>query len=166
MNKPTTISKEGRQLIEHFEGRAKKVYICPAGKATIGIGHVIQPGEMFTQPLSDEQIDALFARDIRRFEQAIHVNVAVDLTQSQFDGLVAFAFNVGTEGFRMSTLRKLLNKGLYKEACGQFARWNKATDPKTGAMVVLPGLTRRRRCEALLFSGKDIAFLEAKNWYR
>ena len=31
-------------LIKRFEGFCAKVYTCPAGKPTIGYGHVVKPG--------------------------------------------------------------------------------------------------------------------------
>ena len=67
------------------------------------------------------------------------------LTQHQFDALVSFAYNVGVNALRTSTLRRKLNAGLYDEAADQFLRWNR------GGGRVLAGLTRRRKAERLLF---------------
>jgi lysozyme len=59
--------------------------------------------------------------------------------------LVSFAYNVGAGNLKASTLLKKLNAGDTAGAAQEFQRWNKA------AGKVLPGLTRRRACEALLF---------------
>jgi len=159
-------SVECREVCEHFEGRHAKVYICPAGFPTVGIGHKLKPGEKFTTPLSDAEIDALFDKDIRGAEGIVNKYVAVDLTQKQFDMLVDFTFNVGGDAFRTSTLLKMINRKDFIGAKAQFSRWNKAKNPKTGKLVPMAGLTRRRKCEAEIFGGKDIAYLEANNWFR
>ncbi len=41
------ISQAGIDLIKQFEGFSAKPYLCPAGKLTIGYGHVITAKEDF-----------------------------------------------------------------------------------------------------------------------
>lgn len=71
--------------------------------------------------------------------------VKVRLTQSQFDALVSFVYNVGVEAFRTSTLLRKLNGADYVGAAAEFKRW------KMGGGKVLPGLIRRRKREEELF---------------
>jgi hypothetical protein len=79
----------------------------------------------------------------------VAANVRVALTQSEFDALVSFAFNVGLTAFRTSTLLKLLNDNSDRSVVAtQFLRWNKAGDK------VLEGLTKRRNAEKELFLSK------------
>lgn len=67
--------------------------------------------------------------------------------QHQFDALVSFAFNVGTQAFKNSTLAKKINANTYNEIRERFLRWNKAGGK------VLAGLTSRRkkRSETILW---------------
>lgn len=66
-------------------------------------------------------------------------------TQSQFDALVSFAFNLGVGNLKKSTLLKKFNAGDIQGAVLQFKSWNKAGGK------VLAGLTRRRDAEMKLF---------------
>lgn len=69
----------------------------------------------------------LFGEDVATFEAAVNKYVLVPLTQSQFDALVSFTYNVGIGNFRSSTLLKLLNKGDYAGATKEFDRWTFST---------------------------------------
>lgn len=143
-------------LIHEFEqgpqgGMASVPYRDPADRWTIGWGHLIRDAERFDKPLTVAQADALLRSDLERFATGVNGRVTVPLTQAMFDALVCFTFNVGLGAFTGSTLLRLLNQRFYAAAAGQFERWNKATDPKTGQKVALRGLTRRRAAERALF---------------
>jgi hypothetical protein len=73
-------------------------------------------------------------------------HVDVELSQNEFDALVAFVFNVGEPQFANSTLLRVLNTGDKAGAAEHFAEWNHQ-DGK-----VLPGLTVRRAQEKALFT--------------
>lgn len=74
-----------------------------------------------------------------------------DLTQSMFDAVCCWAFNVGLGAALGSTLMTKLRGGDFQAAADEFGRWNKATNPKTGKKEPLAGLTRRREAERDLF---------------
>lgn len=144
-------------LLKEFEagpngGFAKVQYFCPAGKQTIGWGHVIRPLERIETPIDAAKADALLLKDIERFGKAVDDLVTVKITPAMRAALIAFAFNVGTAALAGSMLLKFLNEEYYAAAADQFLRWNKATDPKTGKKVALKGLTRRRAAERQLFA--------------
>jgi lysozyme len=151
------VSEAGKQLIKAFEGVHKKPYLCPAVLWTVGVGRVLYPeqaklkvADRKSYPLkpehnkewSDEAIDLLFDADLLRFESGVlrHCPDSA-LSQSQFDALVAFSFNVGLGALQASTLRRLYNAGDIVGAAAEFLKWNK------GGGKVLPGLTRRRQAE-------------------
>jgi len=138
----------GLSLIKQFEGFAPKTYDCPAGKPTIGYGHVVLPGESFTE-LTEAQASDLLAKDLLKFEAGVKRLVNVPLTQHQFDALVSFAFNVGIGALGESTALKRINAGNHAEVPAALAMWNKAT--VKGKLTELPGLTRRRRAEGDLY---------------
>ncbi len=142
------ISQAGLDLIKRFEGCELEAYQDAVGIWTIGYGHTgpdVHEGLKITQA----QADAILAKDVERFASGVAANVRVAITQSEFDALVSFAFNVGLTAFRTSTLLKLLNDNSDRSVVAtQFLRWNKAGDK------VLEGLTKRRNAEKELFLSK------------
>jgi len=141
------VSPEGIALIHSFESCKLTAYPDPGsvdGKPwTIGWGSTgpgISKGVVWTQAQADER----FAADLARFEKAVALMAPVT-TQSQFDALVSFAYNVGLTALNDSTLLRLHKAGNYVGAKDQFSRWNK-NDGK-----VMNGLTRRRAAEAALY---------------
>lgn len=143
-------------LLKEFEqgpegGFAAEPYACPAGHATVGWGHRIVPTDRITYPLTVAQAEALLIRDVRRLADALNAGACARLTQSMFDALISFMFNIGVGAFFGSTLYAHLRAGLYGAAADQFLRWNQAKNPKTGKKEPLPGLTRRRQTERALF---------------
>lgn len=146
-----TPSPAALALIKKFEGFAAHPYTCPAGKKTVGFGHVIRDGEKFQVPLSEDAAEALLTRDVQRFARGVDGAVRVRIEQCQFDALVSFAFNVGLGALLGSTLLRKLNAGDTAGAADEFLRWDKATNPRTGKKEPLAGLTRRRQAERDLF---------------
>ena len=153
-------SKAALALLKEFEKGpngdfAALPYTCPAGKNTVGWGHVVRADDRFTYPLTEELADGILRRDLERLaepiQRVIRPTVLRSLNQCQIDALLCFAFNVKFGAFSSSTLLAKLNQGDYIGAADQFPRWNKARDPKTGAMIELAGLTRRRKAERDLF---------------
>lgn len=143
-----TYSKEGLRLTEFFEGDVLTAYQDQRGVWTIGYGHTagVHPGQIITQA----EAEALLAADVESAVRTVDETVTVKLTQAQFDALVDFAFNVGADSFRRSTLLKEINSGHFPEAAAQFNLWDHCGG------VVNAGLLRRRKAEAAEFS-RDIS---------
>lgn len=139
------ITPKGAALIQSFEKCRLEAYLpTPDDKWTVGWGHCgpdIGPGVVWTQ----EEADAVFLRDIEKFEACVERSVTVPLTPHEFDACVSLCFNIGCGAFSGSTLVKLLNASDYDAAQKQFSRWNKQAGKE------LAGLTRRRAAEAELF---------------
>ena len=138
---PWVLSDNGLDNIQQNEGLRLTVYKDVAGNATIGYGHLLQPGENYTN-ITENQATALLQSDVAPVVAAINNMVAVPLSQAMFDSLVDFAFNEGIGAFTSSTLLADLNQGDYQSVALQFAQWDLA-----GGQVI-PALQARRAQEA------------------
>lgn len=149
------------EFVKPFEaspqgGFAAVAYFCPAGKQTVGWGHVIRGNERIQTPLSEAEAEALLHRDLMKSYEAVINRVEVPLTDAMVAALISFVFNLGPNALGASVLLKKLNAGHYRSAADELPRWNKARDPKTGQLRALPGLTRRRKAERTLFLSEGI----------
>ncbi len=141
------ISENGLSLIKQFEGFSSTIYRCPAGYHTIGYGHVLKPGEYFDEGIDKQQAEILLHRDVQVAERAVLRLINVPLTDGKFAALVSFVFNLGAGALQRSTLRRKVNRQEHDEVPAEFVKWVYAGGRK------LPGLVRRRRCEAMLYRG-------------
>ena len=145
-------SDKGLALIKSFEGFSARPYLCPAGIPTIGYGATYYPDgrrvTMQDRPVTEADATAMLRSMLASYEAGVTRYVQVPLTQGQYDALVSFAYNLGLAALKSSTLLRLLNARNYAGAAAQFARWNRAGGK------VLPGLTRRREAERVMFLGR------------
>ena len=160
--------KVNAETIEHvkrLEGCKLVAYPDPGSRDgtpwTIGYGHTSDAHMKVFKGLkiTQAQADAALEYDLNETAAAVDAVVKVPLNENQFGALVSFAFNVGNEAFRTSTLLKKLNAGDYASVPAQMARWNK-NDGK-----VMQGLVNRRASEAGLWAKGSFAssnIVEAK----
>ena len=136
------IDNKGLDLIKSFEGCRLKAYKCVSTEQyyTIGYGHYGADVSKDME-ITMEQATELLKNDVAKFEKCVTSSVKVPVTQSMFNALVSFCYNIGQGAFKSSTLLKKLNKGDYNGACAEFERWN-----KSGGKV-LNGLVKRRTKE-------------------
>lgn len=150
------LSDAGIDFIAKFEGRRMAVYLDPVGLPTVGVGHLLTAAEKKKWPvghkLSTAEVNELFRKDVKRFEDAVNSKVKVPLRQNEFDALVSLAFNIGTGALSKSTVLRRLNAGDRHGAADAFLSWNKA-----GGRV-LNGLTRRRKAEREMFLSGLLSF--------
>lgn len=139
-----TTSLRGIALIKHFESFSATVYTCPAGKMTIGYGHLVRKIDRITPPITREQADALLRNDLAPVEIYLSA-VLPELKHNEGDALASFAFNVGLGAFEKSTLLQKIKAGDKPGAAAEFGRWVHAGDK------VLPGLVTRRKAERDMF---------------
>ena len=153
--KPSSICFD---LIKEFEGTGPikdgkaYSYICPAGYATIWTGLTRYPDGSAVRlgdSLPIPQAQEYFQLEVNKFASQVLSLVSIPLSQSQFDSLVSFTFNVGINAFKNSTLLKKLNSKDYIGASNEFTRWVFAS--VNGKKTKLPGLVRRREKEKELF---------------
>jgi lysozyme len=141
------VSDQGLALIRQFEGFSPLPYRCPAGRLTVGYGHVIATDEAYNG-INLAQGEDMLKEDVNIVMSGIANLVRIPLEQCQFDALVALAYNIGLQAFERSTLLRLLNANDLKNAAGQFGRWVYAGGQR------MEGLVRRRAAETALFRGK------------
>lgn len=157
------------ELIKMFEGVCDgdpstinlDAYLCPAGYWTIGWGHVVIDSQgkqvkgasnraiactIYPHGITKDEAEVLLKDDVRKFSAGIENLVHVDISDTRFCALVSFAFNVGIEAFKNSTLLKLLNQGEASQVPAQLLRWTKCEGKE------LLGLKRRRDAEANLWN--------------
>jgi lysozyme len=145
-------SPSGLELIKEFEGLRLKAYKCPAAVWTVGFGHTSAAGDPVVTSglvITKAEAEEILKCDLVQYEDAVRKLVKVALTQSQFDALVSFTYNVGEAQFSRSTLLKRVNAGRFNEVPAEFMKWTK------GGGKELPGLVRRRRAEVKLWRGMD-----------
>jgi len=140
-------------LIKEFEGFAAYPYLCPAGKRTIGYGHVIDEKSKdisnIKYPLSENKAEEILQQDIKGVETAINSSVIVSLGQGQFDALTSLIFNWGENNFKASNGFKKLNSGNYDGAADEFFSKEHGVDKVNGKFS--DGLYRRRQAELRLW---------------
>jgi lysozyme len=133
-------SNQGLALTESFESCRLTAYKDIKGVLTIGWGHTgpeVVEGLVWTQDQADSQL----VMDLQRAENMVDTCVTVPLTQGEYDALVDFAFNLGTNAEKGSTLLKLVNENDMTDAAAQFQLWDHASGQ------VVAGLLRRRLAE-------------------
>lgn len=149
-------------LIRQFEGCKLKPYKCPADIPTIGWGSTRYPNgvrvSMKDPAITQSKADEMLLWDLHAFETDVTtLTKSVKLSQNQFDALVEFAYNCGSdididtipEGLGDSTLlKKVLANPNDHTIADEFAKWNK------GGGKVLPGLVKRRAADVKLYFEK------------
>lgn len=137
-------NEAGLDIIKRYEGFRARPYLCPAGVWTIGYGHT--GGVTENSPaITEADADELLLRDLRTAEYDVTRMVSVPLNENQFSALVSFVFNVGSDNFRTSTLRVMVNRKAWMKAADEFPKWRHAGGK------ALAGLTERRKEERALF---------------
>ena len=111
--KITKLSQKGLELIKQFEGLSLTPYVCAGGINTIGYGNTYYTnGKKVTlkdKPLTLQQAEELLKFSLTTYEKAVDSFCRDDISQSQFDALVSFAYNLGTSALQKSTLIKKVN---------------------------------------------------------
>jgi lysozyme len=147
------ISNTGLDLIKQFEGFRSSPYLDTGNTPSIGFGTILYPdGKPVTMedpPITESQALEYLQYNVNQKCDSINKIVTTSLNQNQFDALCSFAYNLGINALRNSTLLKLVNQGDFKAASQQFLSW----DHSGG--IVIPGLERRRIAEQQLFTQGD-----------
>lgn len=145
-----TLSDKGTRYLSNYEELRLDKHRDAVGKLTIGYGHRILAGESFPNEITSEEALRIYKDDVVKHMLPVQRYTKINLTQNQFDALTSFAFNAGTEGYRTSTLLKLLNQGDFNGAAQEFPKWVWG-DGEDGKKVKVDGLVNRRRDDLNIF---------------
>jgi lysozyme len=146
------LTDDGLNLIKTFEGFRANAYRDPVGIWTIGYGHTSMAGPPEVKEgmsVTRQEAAIILARDVAAFSDGVRRLLKRQVNDRQFSALVSFAYNVGLENFRKSSVLKAVNDGNDAAVARRLQLWVKA-----GGRV-LPGLVRRRAAEAAMFAGDD-----------
>ncbi|MDP1630344.1 MAG: glycoside hydrolase family protein [Caulobacter sp.] len=141
------VSRAAIELIKKFEGYRQKAAQLPDGRWTIGFGHTLTARE--GAEVSEADAEALLLYDLIAVAHAVNEHSYTPLTQNQFDSLCCFAFNVGVDNFRRSSVLRRVNEGQMLQAACAMEMWRKADFE--GERIVIDALVRRRAAEKTLF---------------
>ena len=155
------LNEEGYQMIMNFEGLSLKPYLCSAGVPTIGFGNTFYPnGKKVTlrdKPITKEYAIEIFKFIADLFAKDVNILLKTTVTQNQFNALVSFAYNLGSdidaddipEGLGDSTLLKKVNKNPNDlTILNEFLKWVRSNGK------ISNGLVKRRKLEAKLYFTK------------
>jgi len=145
-----TLSSKGTIFICKFEGFKPKPYKDENGIWTIGYGTTYYPDDTRVQ-----ETDKAISTDMARIYLTHHINksvvpsiisLSIPFSQTQFDALASFIYNIGMGHFEASSLLiSMKNRASNDIITTNFKKWNKAGGK------ILPGLTTRRTAEANLY---------------
>ncbi len=135
-----------KALIRHFEGLRLKVYLCPAGVATIGYGSTGPDIKMGMAPITEEEAESRMHKDAVKFYYgAAQLSPVLWLSgEKKHQAIADFCYNLGLGRYKASTLRKRVDAEDWDGACEELRKW------VIGGGKRLPGLVRRREAEIAL----------------
>ncbi len=144
------ISQTGVDLIKSFEGLRLEPYQDIAGIFTIGYGTTRYPSgekvKKHDRSITEQEAESYLRNDISYFEKQVDAMTRDDITQNQFDSLVSFAYNLGYNALKGSTLLKKVNVNPNDPSIKQeFMRWVYANGRKS------KGILNRRINESDLY---------------
>ncbi len=142
----------GLKLTKESEGWVERLYNDAAGYCTIGYGHLVKKARCdgsepadFRPKITEAAGTELLVSDQAHAQYAVMNHVRIELTDQQYAALVDFAYNVGGEALRKSTLLKLINANKFGGVPDEWNKWVVAGGKP------LPGLVARRKREVDLF---------------
>lgn len=117
------IQKKWQKMIKDFEGVRLRMYKCPAGKWTIGVGHNLEDNG-----ITEDMADYILERDLREAEINVRTKFPTyyKLNEARQFVLVDMCFNMGIA--KLLTFKKMLSalaKGEYPTAAREMqdSKW-------------------------------------------
>jgi len=127
------ISDKGIKLLHQREGLRLKPYLDTVGVATIAFGNTFYAdGKKVTmkdKPLTMAEAVSLGNIIINKFCIGVDKAITSNVNQNQFDACVSFAYNIGMDGFKKSTVLKRINANTNDKTIGAaFMMWRKPAE--------------------------------------
>jgi len=138
-------------LVKKFENFSSAIYLCSAGKPTIGYGHVVKINEIakYKNGISPKEADDLLIQDLQDSVNCLKKLIKVNLTANQISALISLVFNVGCHEFYTSKALILINENNLEKAKIELF------DSKIGFVrignKIIQGLVNRRALESKLW---------------
>jgi lysozyme len=124
------------------EGRKNIVYLDSLGKLSLGVGHLVKPGENFKlgQKVSDQVVNDLLAKDsMHAFMAAVSQMNELDIKDSKFLVVLASVnFQLGTNWRnKFSDTWRLIKEGKFDEAISKIesSLWMKQTPRRAKQLI-------------------------------
>ena len=153
------LSQNGVNFIKSHEALRLKAYQDSKGVWTIGWGHTknVHPGDVITR----EQAEQFIRDDFAWVERILNADLVSGrdkplVTQNEFDALCSLVFNIGSDAYLESTVRRKIKQGDKMAAAHAFGMWVYSNHK------FVQGLANRRADETCLFlqsGAADIAAL-------
>lgn len=153
------LSQNGVNFIKSHEALRLKAYQDSKGVWTIGWGHTkgVKPGDVITR----EQAEQFIRDDFAWVERTLNADLVAGrdkpiVTQSEYDALCSLVFNIGSQAYLDSTVRRKIKQGDKMGAAHAFGMWVYSEHK------FIQGLANRRADEVRLFlqsGAADIAAL-------
>ena len=148
----TKLSEKGLNLLKQFEKFEPKPYLDTGKVPTIGYGTTYYPDgtrvRMTDTEITEEKATEYMLANLVHYEQAVDSFTRDDINQNQFDALVCFAYNVGTQSLKRSTLLKKVNIDPNDPTiANEFRKWVYDNGRR------IQGLLNRREKEIKLYYG-------------
>lgn len=153
------LSQNGVNFIKSHEALRLKAYQDSKGVWTIGWGHTkgVRPGDR----ISREQAEDFLRDDLAWVERVLNADLVSGrdnpiVTQNEYDALCSLVFNIGSQAYLDSTVRRKIKQGDKMAAARAFKMWVYSEHK------FIQGLANRRADEVRLFlqsGAADIAAL-------
>ena len=109
------------KLIKQFEGFSHTPYKDISGYS-IGYGHHILPGENLKY-VTREQAEKLLAKDLAKYSKCVDEAITVEMSLKQRAAMISLCYNIGTGGFKQSTLARKVNSGKKFNIAAEFGKY-------------------------------------------
>ncbi len=141
-----------KSRVRLHEGVRTVMYLDTLGKATIGIGHLIQPHERTRYAegveISMEEVEELFDIDLNRAaagaDLLIDECVGHDLPDNVSEVILEMVFQLGTNGVRkFKNMWKAMREKLWKDASTEMkdSKWHKQTTKRCESLAEIVAKT-------------------------
>lgn len=121
------ITDKLKERVKKSEGWRDQLYVCPAGKLTIGYGFNVEDSKM-PRAAADLWLDILLKNTKEALENCTYGQVFKDLSEARQGVLIDMAYNLGLTGLlRFEKMWYALSEGDYKWAAYEMldSRWSR-----------------------------------------